>query len=37
MLHIIITEVEIIGILDHFSDKWVTHQLLVPVPTLQVG
>ena len=32
-----ITEVEIIRILDLFSDKWVTHQLLVPVPTLQVG
>ena len=29
--------VEIIHILDLFSDMWVTHQLLVPVPTLQVG
>ena len=32
-----ITEVEIICILDFFSDEWVTHRLLVPVPTLQVG
>ena len=29
--------VEIIRILDLFSDMWVTHQLLVPMPTLQVG
>ena len=31
MLYIIITEVEIIYILDLFSDKWV------PVPMLQMG